>query len=155
MSPGLSGREECRSRRTRSACNSRELLPHIDEREIHNLAAGSPAVVFRGRNQLATQAGALPARIDCEQPQVTTFVPQFCVHAAQQQIARHEQQEFSFLKECSYLLGICPVRIDKEAFRTEGGVDEGGNPMGVRRFGGAYIEAIHQTWILPHGAKLF
>ncbi|MGB9490907.1 MAG: hypothetical protein WCA92_10600, partial [Terriglobales bacterium] len=63
-------------------------------------------------------------------------------------IARMKQKEFAILKECSHFVGICPICVNEEALRAESSVDETGDLTSVGGFGKAYIEGVHQSWIL-------
>jgi hypothetical protein len=109
----------------------RQLRTQIHDGEVHKTATRRATVLLGGRNQARSEAGTLRFRIDREQPELSTLVTQFHVHATRENASVFGEQKLSFLHQGANFFRVGTVGGDEETLRAESGIHQPRNILGI------------------------
>src|SRR5260370_39620091 len=94
-----------------------QFLANIHEGEVHESASGGAALLLGGGDQASADSGALTLRLDCQQPEVTSFAAQVDINPTGQHILFEQHEEFPLFEESPDFLTGGAIGVDAENLR--------------------------------------
>ena len=94
-------------------------------------------MLLGGGDQASADSGALTLRLDCQQPEVTSFAAQFDINATGEHILFEQREEFPFFEESPDFLRVGAIGVDEETLGAKGSIHEVRDCGRVGSFGSA------------------